>query len=178
MGYRSFDKRSLDPLFPFGYGLSYTTFSYSNLHVSEPSFSTSSSGKNLSLTITFTVTNTGSLPGSESSQIYISYPSTSVVPHAPQQLKGFAKTRILEPGASDELKVSLDRDAFAWWDERVNRVGSGVPGLHGVTSLGGKGGRWVAEKGVYEIGVGASSRDVRLKGTVEVKEGPLEWLGL
>lgn len=69
--------------------------------------------------------------------------------------------------------MSLDRDAFAWWDERVNRAGSGVPGLHGVTSLGGKGGRWVAEKGVYEIGVAASSTDVRLKGAAEVMGGPL-----
>lgn len=178
VGYRSYDKRSLDPLFPFGYGLSYTAFSYSNLHISEPSFNNSSSGKNLSFTISFTVTNTGSLPGSESSQIYISYPSTSIVPHAPQQLKGFVKTGILEQGASEDLKLTLDREAFAWWDERVNRAGSGVAGLHGVTSLGGKGGRWVVEKGVYEVGVGASSRDVKLKGGVEVKEGPLEWLGL
>lgn len=84
----------------------------------------------------------------------------------------------MKPGESETLKVELDRDAFAWWDERVGRAGSGVLGLSGAKSVGGgPGGRWLVEKGVYGVAVAASSRDSRLSGSVEVKE-TLEWLGL
>jgi len=103
VGYRWYDAKGIQPLFPFGYGLSYTSFGYSALSVTA-----TSSGA----TVSFTVTNTGKRQGSEVAQVYVGAPAASGEP--PKQLKGFQKVS-LEPGASTRVTLSLDSRAFQQW---------------------------------------------------------------
>ncbi|MEO7752057.1 MAG: glycoside hydrolase family 3 C-terminal domain-containing protein [Terracoccus sp.] len=137
VGYRWYDARELDVAFPFGHGLSYTTFDYSGLSL------TADEG---GVDVTLTVTNTGSRDGREVVQAYVSL-AESVVARAPQELKGFASVA-LAAGESREVTVRLRREDLAVWDVRVDR--------------------WVVEGGTYAVAVGASSRDLRVSGTVEV----------
>ena len=102
MGYRYFDARNSQPLFPFGHGLSYTTFTYANLVIG------ASGG-----TVDFDVTNTGTVAGAEVAQIYIGMPA--IVPQPPQQLKGFQKLT-LKPGQTGHVHLALDSRAFSYWD--------------------------------------------------------------
>jgi beta-glucosidase len=103
IGYRWFDAKGLPTLFPFGYGLSYTTFAYSGLKVRSIA-----SGA----TATFTVTNTGRAAGAEVAQLYVSMPPAAGEP--PKQLKGYQKVA-LQPGKSAQVTIDLDRRAFAHW---------------------------------------------------------------
>ncbi|MGV9738838.1 glycoside hydrolase family 3 C-terminal domain-containing protein [Nocardia farcinica] len=137
VGYRWYDARELAVGFPFGHGLSYTSFDYSQLSVESDE-----SG----CTVGVTVTNTGARPGREVVQVYTAMPG-SVVVRPPRELKGFA-TVDLEPGASERVWVTIGRAELAYWDTRVDR--------------------WLVEGGDYEVLVGASSRDIRLTGTVSV----------
>lgn len=148
VGYRSYDKLSVEPLFPFGFGLSYTTFSYNDLE-------TTSVSPDGTFSVSFTITNTGNFDGSESAQVYISDPA-SALPRPVKELKGFTKVT-LKAGESTKASVALDREALGYFDERRKA--------------------WVAEKGVFEVLVGASSRDIRLKSEVELKE-TFTWTGL
>jgi beta-glucosidase len=100
VGYRWYDGRNIAPLFPFGFGLSYTTFRYSDIHAT-------SSG------VTVTITNTGSRAGAEVAQVYIAQPATAGEP--PKQLKGYQKV-YLQPGQSTTVTIPLDPRAFAHWD--------------------------------------------------------------
>ncbi|MCC8246178.1 glycoside hydrolase family 3 C-terminal domain-containing protein [Saccharothrix luteola] len=135
VGYRWYDATGTTPLFPFGHGLSYTTFRYANLAVAP------AAGQGVS--VSFDVTNTGGRAGSAVPQVYVGYPDAAGEP--PRQLRGFAKVAPAA-GATTRVSVELDRRAFAIWDEagRSFRV---PPGTFAVT-------------------VGASSRDLRLTGTV------------
>jgi beta-glucosidase len=109
VGYRYWTTTGKHPLFPFGYGLSYTTFSISNLNV--PSTAASGSTVNVS----FDVANTGSVEGSEVAQLYVSDPSAKV--HRPErELKGFAKVQ-LDPGQTKHVTIQLDARSFSYWDE-------------------------------------------------------------
>ena len=136
VGYRHFDSKGIPPLFPFGHGLSYSTFAYGNLTVSPVR-----AGE---VSLAFTVTNTGAVAGGEVAQVYVGMPS-SAVPQPPKQLKAFSKV-FLEPGESAELLLTLDSRAFSYWD---------------VASHG-----WKVALGTYQIMVGSSSRDIRLQGQV------------
>jgi len=142
MGYRHFDKSDVKPRFPFGFGLSYTTFEYGNLEVDRPEF-----GRNDSLKITFTVKNTGEYDGAETAQVYVSDPE-SALPRPVKELKGFEKV-FLKKGEEKKLEVSLGRDAFSYYDEAR--------------------GGWVTEAGDFEILIGSSSADIRLKTHVRYK---------
>jgi beta-glucosidase len=102
MGYRHYDAHGIEPLFPFGYGLSYTSFRLDRLAVHGP-------------TVSVDVTNTGSRVGSEVVQIYVGHPADAAVPEPPHQLAGFAKVT-LRPGQTRHLVVHLDERAFAYWD--------------------------------------------------------------
>jgi beta-glucosidase len=115
VGYRWFDSQGIEPLFPFGYGLSYTSFGYSGLKVR------SARGH---ATVSFSVANTGSRPGAEVTQVYVGFPSWTGEP--PRQLKGFRRVE-LDPGASEGVTIAFDRRAFSYWDERAGawRVGRG-----------------------------------------------------
>ncbi|WP_129978082.1 glycoside hydrolase family 3 C-terminal domain-containing protein [Rhodococcus sp. Q1] len=108
VGYRSYDARRLDVSFPFGHGLSYTTFEYSDAAVESDG----------DLTVHVTVTNTGGRAGAEVVQVYVGAPGSSVA-RAPRELKGFAKVR-LDSGESQRVAVSIRRDDLAYWDTRVD----------------------------------------------------------
>jgi beta-glucosidase len=138
VGYRWYDAKGIKPLYPFGYGLSYTTFGYSGLALkASPATDT--------VAVAFTLENTGSRAGAEVTQVYVGDPQAAGEP--PQQLKGFQKVS-LQPGESRSVALILDPRAFAVWD-----TGKHV---------------WVVPGGTYRILVGSSSRDIRLQGTVNL----------
>ncbi|NCC77018.1 MAG: glycosyl hydrolase [Clostridia bacterium] len=142
VGYRYYDKRRMDVLFPFGHGLSYTQFSYSDLVVSAREIRESDV-----LTVSVTVQNTGARAGREVIQLYLSYPEAKV-DRVPQELKGFAKIE-LQPGESKTVTIPLDRRSFAYYDVKAHD--------------------WLVEAGPVEIRVGASSRDIRLNTVIQIQ---------
>ncbi|KAL1659725.1 glycoside hydrolase family 3 protein [Schizophyllum commune] len=148
VGYRGFEKRDLAPLFPFGYGITYSSFEYSDLSLSP----LSDTGD---LTVTFKIKNTSSNAGREVAQVYVTDPE-STAPRPAKELKGFTKVA-LQPGETKAATVVLDKDAFSYYDERKAS--------------------WVAEKGKFGIWVGASSADIKLKGEAELKK-TFTWTGL
>jgi beta-glucosidase len=109
IGYRYYTTRKVEPLFPFGYGLSYTSFAFSNLKLSKSSLK---QGENL--TVTFDVKNTGTRAGAEVAQVYVSDPSATVQ-RPERELKGFSKV-MLQPGESKTITVKLDARAFSYYD--------------------------------------------------------------
>ncbi len=142
VGYRYYDSFNVPTAYEFGYGLSYTTFAYAGLKLSSDNFSSK-------MKVTMTVKNTGKVAGKEVVQLYLSAPS-AVIEKPAQELKGFAKTKLLQPGESQELSFELDERSLAsFWS--------------GISS-------WVADKGVYEVRVGASSKDIRLKASFTLQE--------
>lgn len=134
IGYRGYDAREQPVLFPFGHGLSYTTFQYSAPRVSSQTFRDVDG-----LVVAFEVTNTGAVAGQEIAQVYV-HDCAASVQRPPKELKGFAKVA-LQPGETQTVAIPLDFRAFAFFH----------PG-HG---------RWVAEAGEFDILVGASSADLR-----------------
>ncbi len=141
VGYRYYDKKELAPLFPFGHGLSYTTFQYRNLWLSAEQFNAADG-----LTVTVEVKNTGKRAGQEVAQLYVRDVKSSLV-RPEKELKAFAKVA-LQPGESKIVEFKLDEEAFWFYNPAAND---------------GRGG-WVVEPGEFEILVGASSQDIRLKG--------------
>lgn len=142
IGYRYYDKTDKAVRFPFGYGLSYTSFEYGGLKISKKNFE-----KNEGCTVTLKVKNTGELAGAEIVQIYVGKPESKIF-RAPKELKGFKKV-FLEAGEEKEITVELSDRAFKFWN-----IGTA---------------NWCTENGEYEISVGASSRDIRLSTCVTVK---------
>ncbi len=138
IGYRHFDRSAVKPLFAFGYGLSYTTFAYSNLAVTPRGGSL-----NEPVTVSFDVTNTGTREGAEVAELYVGDPHASV-PRPVKELKGFARV-ILKPRETRRVKIQLDRRSFSFYD--VNKKD------------------WNAEPGEFFLLVGASSDDIRLTGS-------------
>ena len=142
VGYRYYDSFNVPTAYEFGYGLSYTTFEYTDLKLSSDNFSSN-------MKVTMKVKNTGKVAGKEVVQLYLSAPS-AVIEKPAQELKAFAKTKLLQPGESQELSFELDERSLAsFWS--------------GISS-------WVADKGVYEVRVGASSKDIRLKTLFTLQE--------
>ncbi len=143
IGYRGYDKQRLDVAYPFGFGLSYTTFELSDLSVS---VSGSVADGDLAAEVTATVTNTGSVAGAEVVQVYVRDDESSV--HRPvRELKGFAKVS-LEPGQSEQVSIALDQRAFSFWSDLL--------------------GRWAVEAGDFTIEVGHHSRNLPLSTTITV----------
>ncbi|MCO5217025.1 MAG: glycoside hydrolase family 3 C-terminal domain-containing protein [Thermomicrobiales bacterium] len=140
-GYRWYDTRDIEPHFPFGHGLSYTTFEYSDLELSTDTYT---EGEPLEVRVT--ITNTGDRVGKEVVQLYL-HEHQSRFPRAVRELKDFAKVE-LAPGESKVVTFSLDGTAFAQWD-------TAVPS-------------WVVNPGTFDVIVGASSRDLRLETSLEV----------
>jgi beta-glucosidase len=139
VGYRWYDQNGIAPLFPFGFGLSYTTFAYRDLQVvPAPAGQTPQ--------VRFTLTNTGRRAGTEVAQVYVGRLPTSV-PTPPKQLAGVARVT-LRPGESQRGTVSLDLHALSFWDTDTHR--------------------WVTPGGQVRVLVGSSSRTIQLSGTLEV----------
>jgi beta-glucosidase len=139
VGYRYYDKKEVEPLFPFGYGLSYTTFEYADLRLVERGDGT--------VEASFQVENTGAWAGQEIAQVYVRDIESRLV-RPDKELKAFAKVS-LAPGESKQVTLDLDRDALSYYDP----AGDG----------------WVAEPGTFEVLVGSSSRDIRLSARFELK---------
>jgi beta-glucosidase len=137
LGYRYYDKSATRPLFPFGYGLSYTRFRYSNLSVSP-----SQSDRPQSVAVSFDVKNVGNRPGAEIAELYVG-DSHSSVPRPVKELKGFAKV-LLQPGEQKTVHLNLNRRSFSYYDVK-NR-------------------QWTAEPGEFSILVGSSSAKTELTG--------------
>ena len=138
VGYRGYDRSEVEPLYPFGYGLSYTTFAYSGMKIARQ--------EDGSYLVSFEVKNTGRRDGAEVAQLYVS-DLTCSVPRPVKELKGYEKV-FLKRGAAQRVEMRLPREAFAFYDmERHD---------------------FVVEPGDFLLQVGASSRDLRLKGTLHV----------
>jgi len=137
LGYRHFDRSPIKPMFPFGYGLSYTNFAYSNLSVSPRT------GRDAdSVVVTFDVKNVGERPGAEVAELYVG-DSHASVPRPMKELKGFAKV-LLQPGETRKITLHLNRRSFAYYDVKTKQ--------------------WMAEPGDFSILVGGSSQHIDLKG--------------
>ena len=146
VGYRYYDAKRIEPLFPFGFGLSYTKFAYKDLTVAPEALS--ASGKpSPRVHVEFKVQNVGSRAGTEIVELYVGMPSTAAVPEPPKQLKGFARVT-LRPGQTSPVRLTLDARSFSYWDLAASH--------------------WAILAGTYRILVGSSSRDLRLRGAVRV----------
>ncbi|KAF2875343.1 hypothetical protein BDV95DRAFT_626797 [Massariosphaeria phaeospora] len=154
--YRRFDQKKIEPRFEFGFGLSYTNFTYSDITITGAPTSGPATGKkgpggaadlwDTVATVTAKITNSGGVAGAEVPQLYIGYPSgTPEVP--PQQLRGFSKLK-LEAGASGTATFKLRRRDLSYWDSGRQA--------------------WVVPSGAFTVNVGASSRDARLTGKISV----------
>ena len=143
VGYRHFDAAGTEPLFEFGYGLSYTDFEYSNIEVT-PTGQPNTDG--VSVQVRVDVENVGDRAGKEVVQVYVADDCASV-DRPSRELKAFEKTS-LEPDETTTITFQLERDAFSFYDV--------------------DGGNWIVESGVFEVLVGSSSRDVRLRETVSI----------
>ncbi|GMA66094.1 hypothetical protein GCM10025859_65360 [Alicyclobacillus fastidiosus] len=151
VGYRWYDSRNVKPLFPFGYGLSYTTFKYSNLKINTSKFSLGQ------VFVTVDVTNTGKRVGAAVPQLYIGDPQDASEP--PRQLKGYEKI-LLNPGETKAVSFQLNARAFSIWNVKSNN--------------------WTVVYGTYTLMIGSSSENIALAGKVGITSGfksnaALEW---
>ena len=137
VGYRYYETFKVKPSYEFGFGLSYTNFTYSNLKLSSTKFT----GK---ITVTVDVKNSGTVPGKEVAELYLTAPAVKLDKPS-LELKGFAKTRLLKPGESQTLSFIIDSHRLSSFDTASSS--------------------WIAEAGKYDVKIGASSRDIKLTGS-------------
>ncbi len=138
VGYRHFDKANVAVSYPFGFGLSYTRFEYSNINVTVNSDT---------VNISTDIKNIGDFSGKEVIQVYVAKPNSGI-DRPVQELKAFAKTKKLEPGDSRTISMRIPVNELSYWDETNAR--------------------WELERGNYEIRLGASSRDIMLVGEIDL----------
>ncbi len=141
VGYRYYDKKEMPVRYPFGYGLSYTEFAYSNLKLDKKSMKDTDT-----LTVSVDVTNTGSREGKEIVQLYVA-DLTGSANRPVRELKNFVKVS-LAPGETKTVQMELNKRSFAWYNVKLHD--------------------WYAASGTYEIQIGKSSREILLSDTVEV----------
>ena len=141
VGYRGYTAHKITPLFPFGFGLSYTQFSFDALKVTKPT-----AGANA--TVTFKVTNTGNRAGAEVAEVYLGFPAIDEGNEPPLQLKAFSKV-MLNPGESKTVEVKLDERAFSFWSEKAHA--------------------WTVAPGEFQVMVGDSSANTPLKASLTVR---------
>lgn len=142
IGYRYYDTAEKEVLFPFGYGLSYTTFEYSGIKLSAKEINDTDT-----LKVSFTIKNTGNVDGAEIAQVYVADKESTIF-RPKKELRAFTKV-FLKAGESKEVTLELSKRAFAYYNVNL--------------------GDWHVESGDFEIMVGASSRDIKLTDTVNVK---------
>ncbi|MBR1910775.1 MAG: glycoside hydrolase family 3 C-terminal domain-containing protein [Treponema sp.] len=136
VGYRYYDSRNMDVAYPFGYGLSYTTFEYSDISVSKNSFSDDDA-----ITVSVSIKNTGAVAGKEVVQMYIQDKTETAI-RPVKELKGFEKV-LLAPGQAKTVTFTVNKRSLAWYNTDIHQ--------------------WYAASGEYDILIGASSRDIRLE---------------
>jgi len=141
VGYRYFDTKNVKPLFPFGFGLSYTTFAYDNYKID-----LTKKDESLNCIVSFDVKNTGNVEGKEIAEVYVRE-LESALPRPLKELKGFAKVS-LKAGESKKVEVTLDKRAFQYYDPEKKQ--------------------WILEPGKFEILVGSSSDNMLLKEQIEL----------
>ncbi len=141
IGYRWYDSKKLDVAYPFGYGLSYTEFEYSDISLDQTEINADGE-----VTVSFKVKNVGSRPGSDVAQVYV-HDNGSTINRPEKELRAFQKV-FLDPGEETEVSLTLDRRAFEFY----------TPARH----------KWVVEQADFDILVGRSSRDIKLCATVTV----------
>lgn len=141
VGYRQFDREPEKVLYPFGYGLSYTTFSYDRIGAAEKHISVNDNVVKGEVTVSVKVTNTGKVAGKEAVQIYVSAPQGNIQKPV-KELKAFAKTKLLQPGESQELTLTIPVLSLASWDESKNE--------------------WRTEKGKYTFHAATNASDIKL----------------
>lgn len=141
VGYRYYTSFNVKTSYPFGFGLSYTSFKYDNLKLSSSNFKDS-------VNVEVTITNTGKAAGKEVVQLYISAPG-KVLEKPMEELKGFAKTKLLQPDESQTIQFKVDAKNLASFDSEKSA--------------------WMAEKGKYTVKVGASSEDIKLEKSFSLK---------
>ena len=145
-GYRWYEKEDVEPLYPFGHGLSYTTFEYSNLMIN---------GTELS----FIVTNTGDVAGTEIAQVYLGEAEVpEYIMMAKKQLCGFAREEDILPGESRKVTIRIPERSFCYWDPKQALTARDD----------GTKDKWVKTQGTRKVWVGASSSDLRLEGNITV----------
>lgn len=142
VGYRYYDKMGKDVLFPFGYGLSYTTFEYDKIKLSKKKIKDTDT-----VTVSFNVKNTGDIAGAEVAQLYVAPPQSNIF-KAPKELKGFKKV-FLQPDEEKVVEITLSKRDFAYYNVNIND--------------------YHVESGEYKILVGASSRDIRLEAPIKIQ---------
>lgn len=142
VGYRGYEKNNTRPLFPFGYGLSYTTFKYDNLKVTPMPGTATDAPDGPHFEVSFDVKNTGAREGSDVAQVYVS-DTHARVPRPPKELKGFSKVT-LRPGETRRVAVRLNGRAFSYYDAAAKR--------------------WQIDLGDFDILVGRSSEQIELRG--------------
>lgn len=145
IGYRHYERANIAPLFPFGHGLSYTTFAYG-----KPTISSTTLPEVGSITITLPVTNTGRVEGAETVQAYI-HDKKSRLPRPEKELQAFDKV-FLKPGETKNAVLVLDKYSVGYYDTAL-KEGEGA---------------WIAEEGGFEVRIGASSADIRYVYTASV----------
>jgi beta-glucosidase len=145
VGYRYYDAKDVEPLFPFGHGLSYTTFAYRSLTLDAAEYAPGDE-----IQVSVELQNTGARAGKEVVQLYVRDVESSLV-RPEKELKGFAKIA-LEPGETGKITFTLDREPLSFYD----------PGRA----------QWIAESGEFEVLAGSSSRDVRLTARFRLLEDP------
>lgn len=142
VGYRYYASKDMEVLFPFGHGLSYTTFAYSNLSVNKEQMTESET-----LTVTVDVTNTGEMAGKEVVQLYVAQKGGTII-RPVRELKAFEKIE-LAPGETKKVRFTLDRRAFAYWNTQIHD--------------------WHVESGEYELQIGRNAQDIVLSYPVAVE---------
>ena len=142
VGYRWFDTKDVEPLFPFGYGLSYTDFEFSDLKTDKEAYS-----EDDVVTVSFQIKNTGKVDGKEVAQLYVSKPN-SAVQRAAKELKGFKKV-LVKSGASEKVTIMVPVKELAYYNEDKNQ--------------------WVVEPGTYSVKIGKSSRDIPIETSINIK---------
>jgi beta-glucosidase len=141
VGYRGYTAHHIAPLFPFGFGLSYTQFSFDGLKVSQQAGGAGA-------TLIFKVTNTGKRAGAEVAQVYLRFPAIADGDEPPMQLKGFKKL-MLNPGETTIVEVKLDARAFSYWSEKAHA--------------------WQVAAGEFQVLVGDSSANTPLKANLTIR---------
>jgi beta-glucosidase len=146
VGYRYYDKKEMDVLFPFGHGLSYTTFKYSDLTLDKTRMTDAET-----LAVFCNITNTGKRVGKEIVQLYVRNHAGAII-RPVRELRGFSKIE-LNPGETKKVNFTLDLRSFAYYEPKIHD--------------------WCVESGTYTVEIAASSRDIRLSGMVEVESTAL-----